>query len=187
MLLRMKNVIGVAVGVAMMLASAQGQAADKVSIRLSYTPFAAHIPVYVAQAKGYYSDAGIEVNILPGRGSTFAAMTVGAGKEEFGIADSGCGSGSARQGCADHRRRQSAAGQRLGIDRYREVGDQQGRGSQGPQCRRVPWQHHDDLPAGAAQEARNDARGREVRHLEGGYRSADVARRQDRFRSDGLQ
>lgn len=89
MLLSMKNVIGVTVGGAMMLASAHSQAADTVSIRLSYTPFAAHIPVYVAQAKGYYKEAGIEVSILPGRGSTFAAMTVGAGKEEFGISDAG--------------------------------------------------------------------------------------------------
>ncbi|HET7909815.1 MAG TPA: ABC transporter substrate-binding protein [Nitrospira sp.] len=62
-------------------------AADKLSVRLSYTPFAAHIPVYVANAKGYYKAAGLDVNILPGRGSTFAAMTVGANKEEFGIAD----------------------------------------------------------------------------------------------------
>jgi NitT/TauT family transport system substrate-binding protein len=63
------------------------QAADTVSVRLSYTPFAAHIPVYVAKAKGYYDAAGLDVQILPGRGSTFAAMTVGAGKEEFGISD----------------------------------------------------------------------------------------------------
>src|SRR5579863_4219846 len=62
-------------------------AADSVSVRLSYTPFAAHIPVYVAKAKGYYDAAGLDVQILPGRGSTFAAMTVGAGKEEFGISD----------------------------------------------------------------------------------------------------
>ncbi len=87
MLWRFKNAIGAAIGGAMMLASAQGHAADTVSIRLSYTPFAAHIPVYVAKAKGYYQAAGIDVNILPGRGSMFSAMTVGAGKEEFGISD----------------------------------------------------------------------------------------------------
>jgi NitT/TauT family transport system substrate-binding protein len=62
-------------------------AADAISVRLSYTPFAAHIPVYVAKAKGYYDEAGVDMQILPGRGSTFAAMTVGAGKEEFGISD----------------------------------------------------------------------------------------------------
>jgi NitT/TauT family transport system substrate-binding protein len=62
-------------------------AAETVSVRLSYTPFAAHIAVYVAKAKGYYDAAGLDVQILPGRGSTFSAMTVGAGKEEFGISD----------------------------------------------------------------------------------------------------
>src|ERR1700691_3714187 len=62
-------------------------AAEMVTLRLSYTPFAAHIPIYVAKAKGYYEEAGFDVNVLPGRGSTFAAMTVGSGKEEFGVAD----------------------------------------------------------------------------------------------------
>jgi ABC-type nitrate/sulfonate/bicarbonate transport system substrate-binding protein len=62
-------------------------AADTVSVRLSFTPFAAHIPIYVAKEKGYYSQAGLDVQILAGRGSSFAAMTVGSGKEEFGIAD----------------------------------------------------------------------------------------------------
>jgi NitT/TauT family transport system substrate-binding protein len=72
----------------MALASVQSlPAAEAVSVRLSYTPFAAHIPIYVAKAKGFYEAAGLDVNILPGRGSTFAAMTVGAGKEEFGISD----------------------------------------------------------------------------------------------------
>jgi NitT/TauT family transport system substrate-binding protein len=63
------------------------RAAETVSVRLSYTPFAAHIPIYVAKAKGYYDAVGLDVNILPGRGSTFAALTVGAGKEEFGVSD----------------------------------------------------------------------------------------------------
>src|SRR3954454_7511569 len=62
-------------------------AAETVSVRLSYTPFAAHIPIYVAKAKGYYDQAGLDVQIIPGRGSTFAAMTVGAAKEEFGVSD----------------------------------------------------------------------------------------------------
>jgi NitT/TauT family transport system substrate-binding protein len=62
-------------------------AADTVSVRLSFTPFAAHIPIYVAKEKGYYSQAGLDVQILAGRGSSFAAMTVGSGKEEFGISD----------------------------------------------------------------------------------------------------
>jgi NitT/TauT family transport system substrate-binding protein len=73
-------------GISLALAQ-RTMAAETVNLRLSYTPFAAHIPIYVAKAKGYYGEAGLDVNILPGRGSTFAAMTVGAGKEEFGVAD----------------------------------------------------------------------------------------------------
>src|ERR1700722_4511874 len=85
----LKNLVRAAViGAGISLALAEPTlAADTVSLRLSYTPFAAHIPIYVAKAKGYYEEAGLDVNILPGRGSTFAAMTVGAGKEEFGVAD----------------------------------------------------------------------------------------------------
>jgi ABC-type nitrate/sulfonate/bicarbonate transport system substrate-binding protein len=76
------------IAIAAVFVSAQNSvAADRVSLRLSYTPFAAHIPVYVAKAKGYYEAAGLDVDILSGRGSVFAATTVGAGKEEFGISD----------------------------------------------------------------------------------------------------
>src|SRR5712692_5329 len=75
----------VAIGLAVITQGAN--AADTVSVRLSFTPFAAHIPIYVAKEKGYYSQAGLDVQILAGRGSSFAAMTVGSGKEEFGIAD----------------------------------------------------------------------------------------------------
>jgi NitT/TauT family transport system substrate-binding protein len=79
--------VGAALAVALTLAPQSARSAEKVSIRLSYTPFAAHIPVYVAKAKGYYEQAGLDVEILPGRGSSFAAMTVGSAKEEFGISD----------------------------------------------------------------------------------------------------
>jgi NitT/TauT family transport system substrate-binding protein len=74
-----------AIGLAVLIQGAD--AADTVSVRLSFTPFAAHIPIYVAKEKGYYSQAGLDVQILPGRGSSFAAMTVGSGKEEFGVSD----------------------------------------------------------------------------------------------------
>lgn len=83
-----RKIITYTLGALIAITSAQQLlAADTVSLRLSYTPFAAHIPVYVAKAKGYYEAAGLDVNILSGRGSVFAATTVGAGKEEFGISD----------------------------------------------------------------------------------------------------
>lgn len=63
------------------------QSAEKVAVRLSFTPFAVHIPIYVAKAMGYYEKNGLDVDIRPGRGSAFAAMTVGSAQEEFGVAD----------------------------------------------------------------------------------------------------
>jgi len=75
------------VAAALMNSPAAGQAAENVAVRLSFTPFAVHIPVYVAKAKGFYERNGLNVDIRPGRGSSFAAMTVGSGQEEFGVAD----------------------------------------------------------------------------------------------------
>jgi len=82
-----RRAAGVLAAIGLAIATHAAHAADAVSVRLSFTPFAAHIPIYVAKDKGYYSQAGLDVAILAGRGSSFAAMTVGSGKEEFGIAD----------------------------------------------------------------------------------------------------
>lgn len=73
------------IGAAMMFSYAHAE--EKVTVRLSFTPFAAHAALYVAEAKGFYKDAGLDVDILPGRGSSFAATTVGSGQDTFGIAD----------------------------------------------------------------------------------------------------
>ena len=62
-------------------------AAERVKARLSFTPFAAHIPLYVAAGKGYFTENGLDVEILPGQGSGFATQVVGSGTEQFAIAD----------------------------------------------------------------------------------------------------
>lgn len=57
---------------------------EKVRIVLDWTPNTNHTGLYVAQAKGYFSDAGLDVEIMqPPEGSTTAL--VGAGGAEFGI------------------------------------------------------------------------------------------------------
>ena len=55
-----------------------------VSFALDWAPNTNHIGVYVADALGYYADAGIDVEILP-YGSTPAAQLVAAGAADFGI------------------------------------------------------------------------------------------------------
>lgn len=62
------------------------QAAEKEKVRmvLDWTPNTNHTGLYVAQANGYFEEAGLEVEIMqPPEGSTTAL--IGAGGAEFGI------------------------------------------------------------------------------------------------------
>ncbi|MGB4440023.1 MAG: ABC transporter substrate-binding protein, partial [Sedimentibacter sp.] len=57
---------------------------EKVSIVLDWTPNTNHTGLYVAQAKGYFAEQGLEVEIVqPPEGG--AEILVGGGGAEFGI------------------------------------------------------------------------------------------------------
>lgn len=57
---------------------------EKLRIVLDWTPNTNHTGLYVAQAKGYFAEAGLEVEIMqPPEGST--TSLIGAGGAEFGI------------------------------------------------------------------------------------------------------
>lgn len=57
---------------------------EKISIVLDWTPNTNHTGLYVAEAKGYFAEAGLEVEIMqPPEGST--TSLIGAGGAEFGI------------------------------------------------------------------------------------------------------
>ena len=62
-------------------------AAEKVSVRLNWIPGSEHGYLYLAKQKGWYADAGIDLDILPGVGSTLVVKTVGNGDNDFGVAD----------------------------------------------------------------------------------------------------
>src|SRR5260221_12346376 len=49
-------------------------AADKMSIRLNWIPGAEHGFLYIAKEKGWYSEAGIDLEIVAGQGSRQLAM-----------------------------------------------------------------------------------------------------------------
>ncbi|MFA9424584.1 MAG: ABC transporter substrate-binding protein, partial [Sedimentibacter sp.] len=56
---------------------------EKVSIVLDWTPNTNHTGLYVAQAKGYFAEQGLDVEIVqPPEGG--AEMLVGGGGAEFG-------------------------------------------------------------------------------------------------------
>ena len=59
-------------------------AGEPVTFALDWAPNTNHIGVYVAEAEGYFADAGLDVEILP-YGSTAATQLVSAGEADFGI------------------------------------------------------------------------------------------------------
>lgn len=64
--------------------SSNKKGADKIQIVLDWTPNTNHTGLYVAEALGYFADAGLNVEIMqPPEGSTTAL--IGAGGAQFGI------------------------------------------------------------------------------------------------------
>ena len=59
-----------------------------VSIALDWTPNTNHIGLYVAQQKGFFSEAGLKVTILP-YSDTAAGTLVSNGRADFGVAGVG--------------------------------------------------------------------------------------------------
>ncbi len=69
------------------LAAGPALAATSVNVILNWVPAGAHSPLYYAEAQGWFDEAGLDVTIEQGAGSSVAAQKVGAGASEFGIAD----------------------------------------------------------------------------------------------------
>ncbi len=61
-------------------------AADKVSVRTDWFHSAYHSPFFVGIEKGFYADAGIDLDVTEGRGSGQVVQLVGNGEDEFGFA-----------------------------------------------------------------------------------------------------
>ena len=63
------------------------QSATKINFILNWIAGGDHAPYYYAQEKGWYADAGIDLTIEQGKGSSMSAQRVGIGKNELGLAD----------------------------------------------------------------------------------------------------
>ena len=68
-------------------AAAPSYAQTKVDFVLNWVPGGDHVPYYYAKKMGWYKDAGIDLNIEPGKGSAVAVQKVGAGANPIGLAD----------------------------------------------------------------------------------------------------
>ena len=60
---------------------------EKLDFILNWVPGGDHVPYYYAKKMGWYKDAGIDLNIEPGKGSALAVQKVGAGANQIGLAD----------------------------------------------------------------------------------------------------
>jgi ABC-type nitrate/sulfonate/bicarbonate transport system substrate-binding protein len=69
---------------AIMCAALPAAAQDTVSVALDWTPNTNHVGLYVAQSKGWFEDAGLDVDILPYT-DTSSGVLVATGVAAFGI------------------------------------------------------------------------------------------------------
>ncbi len=74
-------------GIALLVWPAFSFAADKVSVRLNWVPGTEHAYFYLGKEKGWYTEAGIDLDIIAGQGSTVSVKTVGSGETTFALAD----------------------------------------------------------------------------------------------------
>jgi NitT/TauT family transport system substrate-binding protein len=69
------------------LASAPAFAQAKLDFILNWVPGGDHAPYYYAKKMGWYKDAGIDLDLEPGKGSAVAVQKVAAGANQIGLAD----------------------------------------------------------------------------------------------------
>jgi NitT/TauT family transport system substrate-binding protein len=79
-------VLAVAMSAAV-LAPGSAPAQTKVKVHLDWLVNGYHAPFFVALDKGWYKEAGLDVTVVPGKGSFDAIRTVATGNAEFGFAD----------------------------------------------------------------------------------------------------
>jgi len=71
-------------------APAQAQAPlKKITFLTNYTFHGRHSPFFVGLDKGYYRDAGFDIEISPATGSGFVITAVDSGKADYGMAEAG--------------------------------------------------------------------------------------------------
>jgi NitT/TauT family transport system substrate-binding protein len=82
----LKRVIGAAVAACLSIPAAQAQMTD-VKFVLDFISLGRHAPWYVALGKGYFKDEGLNVTIMPSKGTADAIRTVLTGGAELGFID----------------------------------------------------------------------------------------------------
>ncbi|TFY97487.1 ABC transporter substrate-binding protein [Ramlibacter rhizophilus] len=71
-------------------AAASAQAPEKIKVRLDWTPWGAHAAMHLAQQKGWYKAAGLDVEIEDGNGSVTTVQIVGS-SDQFDLGHAALG------------------------------------------------------------------------------------------------
>lgn len=71
------------------LSGVYAQDLEPVSVRLAWIAGGVDAPFFMADAKGYFEEAGIDIDVVDGNGSTGTIQAVGAGDFQIGIAGLG--------------------------------------------------------------------------------------------------
>lgn len=84
----MKGTLKIAVAALGLLGYAgTAHATEHVNFILNWVAGGDHAPYYYAKKMGWYDKAGIDLNLIQGKGSSVAAQRAGAGIDQFGLAD----------------------------------------------------------------------------------------------------
>ncbi len=66
---------------------APGRAADTVVLRINFTPWGMHAPIFGGRAQGFYAQEGIELEIRPPSAGQQNEVFIGLGREQFGLSN----------------------------------------------------------------------------------------------------
>jgi len=86
----MRTLTGIAAG-CLLASSALAQTLEPLSVRLDWTPWGIHSGFHLAQEKGWYKDAGLDVRFEDGNGSVTTVQIVGSG-DSFDVGHAGLAS-----------------------------------------------------------------------------------------------
>jgi len=81
------QLVAAAVTAFSMLGAGQSLAATKIDFILNWIAGGDHAPYYYAEKMGWYKEAGLDLTIQQGKGSSMSAQRTGAGKNQIGLAD----------------------------------------------------------------------------------------------------
>lgn len=76
-------------GLFLTVPSAYAQPLKKVSFLTNYVYNGRHTPFFVGREKGFYKEAGFDIDISPATGSGFVVVAVDSGRADYGMADIG--------------------------------------------------------------------------------------------------